>query len=275
MPPRRRAPSGPETWHHGLVARWWAEFNVAQAEEVSYYAEAIRRFGEPALDLACGVGRILIPLLEAGFDVDGVDVSGDMLGHAERLAAGRGLAPRLHQQAMHEIDLPRRYATVIVCDSFGIGADREADLETLRRIHTHLAPAGAVVISHDLPRAAVGEALWAGWGRGRSVVTPAPWPTSGDRRRTGNGDDIELIQRTVSLDPFAQRWTLELRALLWREGRVMLEEERRITINLYFAQEMMLMMRVAGFADVRAEGYYTAELATAEDERMIFVARRP
>ena len=21
----------PQTWHHGLVARWWAEFNVADA----------------------------------------------------------------------------------------------------------------------------------------------------------------------------------------------------------------------------------------------------
>jgi len=52
------------TWHHGLIARWWAEFTAPQPHEVDYYAAAIRRYGEPALDLGCGNGRILMPLLE-------------------------------------------------------------------------------------------------------------------------------------------------------------------------------------------------------------------
>jgi hypothetical protein len=58
------------TWHYGLVARWWAEFTAPKAHEVDYYAAAIRRYGEPALDLGCGNGRILMPLLEQGLDVD-------------------------------------------------------------------------------------------------------------------------------------------------------------------------------------------------------------
>jgi SAM-dependent methyltransferase len=70
------------TWHYGLIARWWAEFNLAEPEELAYYAAAIRRFGEPALDPGCGNGRILLPLLEQGLDVDGVDVSADMLALA-------------------------------------------------------------------------------------------------------------------------------------------------------------------------------------------------
>src|SRR5437762_6224243 len=48
--------AAPETWHHGLVARWWAEFNPPEADELAYYRNAIEHFGEPALDLACGVG---------------------------------------------------------------------------------------------------------------------------------------------------------------------------------------------------------------------------
>ena len=81
------------TWHHGLMARWWAEFNHAEPQELAYYRGTIERFGQPALDLACGAGRILLPLLEAGLDVDGVDVSADMLAHTERLATERGLQP--------------------------------------------------------------------------------------------------------------------------------------------------------------------------------------
>ena len=55
----------PITWHHGLMARWWAEFMRAEPAELAFYRTAIERFGQPALDLACGAGRLLIPLTEA------------------------------------------------------------------------------------------------------------------------------------------------------------------------------------------------------------------
>ncbi|HWI61375.1 MAG TPA: class I SAM-dependent methyltransferase [Symbiobacteriaceae bacterium] len=65
------------------------------------------------MDAGCGTGRLLIPLLAAGFDVDGADISPDMLalcrakaehigrapgalsaGAARRPGAGRGAHPR-------------------------------------------------------------------------------------------------------------------------------------------------------------------------------------
>ena len=50
------------TWHHGLIARWWAEFNKAEPQELEYYRSAIREFGEPVIVLGCGTGRFLVPL---------------------------------------------------------------------------------------------------------------------------------------------------------------------------------------------------------------------
>ena len=43
------------TWHYGLVARWWAEFNQA-GEDIEFFQGAIERAGEPVLDAGCGVG---------------------------------------------------------------------------------------------------------------------------------------------------------------------------------------------------------------------------
>ena len=172
----------PTTWHHGLMARWWAEFNHPQADELAYYGGAIERFGEPALDVACGTGRILLPLLEAGLDVDGVDVSDDMLAQARRMADSRGLVPSLFRQAMHELELPRRYRTVYICDSFGIGGGRHEALGALARVLRHLEPGGAIVFSHDLPYGDE-ESEWLRWLPGRAGDHPQPWPASGDRRR--------------------------------------------------------------------------------------------
>lgn len=67
----------PATWHYGLVARWWAEFNKG-GPEVAYFQTFVED-GQPALDVACGTGRLLLPYLRAGLDVDGCDISGDMV----------------------------------------------------------------------------------------------------------------------------------------------------------------------------------------------------
>ena len=102
----------PQTWHYGLVARWWAEFNAPDPDELAFYRSVIEGDGQPALDLACGAGRLLLPLLSAGLDVDGCDISPDMLALCQEGAARQGLAPRLYQQAMHDLDLPRSYRTI-------------------------------------------------------------------------------------------------------------------------------------------------------------------
>ena len=74
----------PQTWHYGLVARWWAEFNAPGPDELAFYRGVIERDGQPALDLGCGAGRLLLPLLSAGLDVDGCDISPDMPGTRSR-----------------------------------------------------------------------------------------------------------------------------------------------------------------------------------------------
>src|SRR5262245_28563016 len=109
----------PQTWHYGLVARWWAEFNEAGPEELAFYRAMIEQSGQPALDLACGTGRLLLPLMHAGLDVDGCDISPDMLALCRAKATEEGLEPQLYQQAMHDLDLPRQYRTIFICDSFG------------------------------------------------------------------------------------------------------------------------------------------------------------
>jgi 2-polyprenyl-3-methyl-5-hydroxy-6-metoxy-1,4-benzoquinol methylase len=111
----------PEIWHHGLVAREWAEFSTAGGQEATYFKSLIETSGQPALDLGCGTGRLLLPYLQAGLDVDGVDYSRDMLEQCQQRAEREGLAPKLYQQTMHELDLPRRYKTIYACGVIGLG----------------------------------------------------------------------------------------------------------------------------------------------------------
>src|SRR3954470_16185996 len=145
-----RVQGEPQTWHYGLVAKWWSEFNV-DGPEVPYFRAVIERYGQPALDAACGTGRLLLPYLRAGLDVDGCDISPDMLALCRESASREGLAPRLYPQALHQLDLPRRYSTIFSCGSFGLGGDRQSDLEALRRFYHYLEPGGVLAFDNEPP----------------------------------------------------------------------------------------------------------------------------
>ena len=259
------------TWHYGLIARWWAEFNKAEPHELDYYRSAIRKFGEPVIDLGCGTGRFLVPLAAEGFDIDGVDISADMIA-AVSAQLPNPRAGQLLVQGLHELRLDRTYRTAYMCGVFGIGGRRDRDREALRRAHECLEPGGALLIIHQLPYD--DDEGWTEWLPGHRPAYPRPWPESGNRRTAADGDDLELLVRVEAFDPLEQQVELGMRARLWRGGSVVSEESYKLKSCLYFAQEIVSMLDEAGFHDVIVEGNYTARPATGDDANVIFIAKR-
>src|SRR5215208_53373 len=56
---------------------------------LDFYHRQVVRYGGPTLELACGTGRLTIPLVEAVADVTGMDISEHMLRTAEMKARER------------------------------------------------------------------------------------------------------------------------------------------------------------------------------------------
>lgn len=48
-------------------------------KDVSFYLNYAKQSGGPVLELACGTGRLVVPLAKAGYMVHGVDLSEQML----------------------------------------------------------------------------------------------------------------------------------------------------------------------------------------------------
>src|SRR5947199_7054179 len=82
-----------------------------------FYRDLIVRYGQPVLDVGCGTGRLLLDYLAQGIDVDGVDVSPEMLAICSEKAQRLGLHARVFEQTMQGIDLPRTYRTIMVPSS--------------------------------------------------------------------------------------------------------------------------------------------------------------
>lgn len=257
------------TWHHGLIARWWAEFNHG-GDDIDVFRSVIESSGEPVLDAGCGTGRLLLPYLREGIDIDGSDTSSDMLDWCRQGAERERLAANLFPQAMHELDLPRRYRTIYVCGAFGLGGTRDQDLEGLRRLRNHLQPGGRLYMDHYLPNLESPK-VWASWVE--KPALPRPWPERGDRRLASDGTELEIRTRQAAFDPLEQTTTLEIRASQYRGGEEIAVETSTIDINLYFRKEIELMLMVAGFESVVVRAFGKArEPRPWEDKRILFEA---
>jgi len=110
----------------------------------SQYLNLLRKFhpgAETLLELACGTGAHLAPLVEH-YDVTGLDISRTMLRYARRKLPG----VRFHHQDMAGFDLGVRFDAVICpYDSINHMVKFEDWVKTFRAAKRHLNPKGVFI----------------------------------------------------------------------------------------------------------------------------------
>ncbi len=260
-----------QTWHYGLVAQLWAKFSH-DTPELPYIHKQIQHFGQPVLDLACGTGRLLIPLGKRGVDIDGCDISGDMLALCQERADREDLLVKLYKQPMYELDLPRRYKLIYICGSFGIAGSRQGDLQTLRRCYDHLEEGGALVISiqSDYTSPDAFDDLL----KEERDALPEPWPEEGKRQVDADGLAYISRSRTLAVDPLKQSFVREIRVEKWDDKELLESEDRKFTGRFFFYNEFDWLLRLAGFDDIVVHGDYIEQPATADHSELVFVAKK-
>lgn len=186
---------------------------------------------------------------------------------------GECVLPRLYNQAMHELQIPRRFATVFVCGGFGLGGDLANDQEALRRFRRHLKPGGQLLLDVHVPFAAGGN--WAYWREEQWRGLPQEWGPPPARRSCADGSELSLMSRVADLDPLSQVITIDMRARRWRAGLLEADERYALKERLYFRDELLMMLTLAGFHDIRVEGDYVHEVASQGSTVLVFVAQAP
>lgn len=259
--------SEPTDFHRGLATLAWA--SQEGGPEIAYFRDIIDSSGTPVLDAGCGAGRLLLPYLREGLDVEGCDVSPDMLALCGEKAESEGLSPTLYGQPMHALDLPRKYGTIIVCGAFGLGTEQSQDAEALRRIHRHLLPHGTLAIDLETPWS--DAATWAYWTATERARLPRTLGSS--ERVRPDGSVVRETWVLEAVDPFDRLTTKRATYEVWRDGKREREEVHVMRERWMFPTELRLMLETAGFEEIRLEGGYEHRPPTGDDAFVVFTAR--
>ena len=260
-----RDPSTATTWHHGLIARWWANFWL-EGPEIAFFG-SYAASGQPALDVGCGSGRLLVPWVADGLDVDGVDASVDMIAACRVAAHKVGCEPVLYVQPTHRLDLPRRYRTIVNCGAFGLGGSRADDTEGLRRLRAHLLPGGVLALDFEVYE--FDDDRWRRWQPRPADETPPP---SQERRLGLDGFHYAVRQRIAAVDVAERSMTRELQAWQWQHDELVAHETHTLISNLYSSNEIVTLLESVGFTDVHVLGGYHGGTPTKHDKFHVFIA---
>lgn len=226
--------------------------------DVGYYRDRLAGLRGKVLEAACGTGRLLIPLMEAGLDVDGFDASADMLSVCRRHCANRGLSPSLQQARFQDFAYDHAFDAVIVpVGTFTLIDDFAEALAVLKRFFGHLAPGGRLMID----------------------IMPLAYLTNEhpDIRTwtAANGDLLRIEGRVVEIDMLRQRRVTHDRYERWRNGRLVESELEVMAFRLWGLREFELLLTAAGFEGVTVGGDYQSGPARRSSRILNYEARRP
>jgi SAM-dependent methyltransferase len=207
----------------------------ASEAEVAWYAAHLPRDAGPVLEAMAGSGRLLVPLLEAGIPVHGVDSSEAMLASCERRLASAGRTTRLYRQSVAALNLPSRYsAAFIAAGAFQLLADPVMALDALLRIRAHLIGPSLLLLDLFVP----------------SQVAHPPGAPIVEVRTVTPGEGVQIgLRSETSLDVDMRR--IDVKARYERRDRTAItarEDETR-ALTWYSEDEAIALVRDAGYRD--------------------------
>lgn len=122
----------------------------------AHYQRLMAQCGVPAkgkcVECACGTGSITLPLRRAGFQMTGVDLSGEMLACAMEKARKAGLQIPFVCQNMVELTVPRRVDCVLAtCDGVNYLTTVDEVRNFFKAAYQALKPGGAFIFDVSTP----------------------------------------------------------------------------------------------------------------------------
>lgn len=236
--------------------------------DLPFYVDLANRIGGPVLEIACGTGRVLLPIARAGIPIVGVDNSPAMLGVLKQNLAREPDAVRGRVEIlagdMRNFRLARTFPLVIIpFRPLQHLHTVEEQASALRSAAAHLEAKGTLAFDVFYPKF---EFLKGGFGEER-LELEWPDPTNPQRvvRRYFRKDSVDKIRQVFSFTFFLRTYEGE---------RLVLEESDPFTLGFYTYPHLRAVFLLAGLEIVEEYGSFAKTPLDNDATEMIFLLRR-
>ncbi|GLX66511.1 class I SAM-dependent methyltransferase [Paenibacillus glycanilyticus] len=232
--------------------------------DIEYYRDKLKPYKGRILEAMVGSGRVIIPLLESGLIVDGVDSSPQMLDSCRNRCEERGLTPNLYEANLQELSLPYKYEAIIIPGgSFLLIEQREESLRVLKLLYEHLEPGGQLFLDLFLPDNKFNSSELGRWEG--SAIFHLP-----------DGDIITMEGKCTEADLFFNQYRISyLKYEKWRNGSLIQTELQRFALRWYGVDEFKYVLESIGFSDVKVcADFEDGKKPTSASQKMVYQATK-
>ncbi|NLI76808.1 MAG: class I SAM-dependent methyltransferase [Candidatus Riflebacteria bacterium] len=230
-------------------------------DDLPFYRDLAVAAGGPVLELACGTGRLTIPLAQAGIDITGLDRSAGMLAHARAKAREAAVKVAWVRADARRFRLGRRFRLIFIpFNSLHHLHDRPSLEAFFACVRRHLAPGGRFLVDVFNPSLQV-------------LTRPEGqvYPVGGYPDPDGQGS-VEITETNVY-----DRAT-QVNRIKWRfafsDGRPDVVDE--LNMRVFFPQELDALLVYNGFRLLEKWGGFDRQpFTSASAKQLVLCAAAP
>jgi len=221
--------------------------------ELDFYLREAKKAKGKVLEAACGTGRILLPLLEAGVNIEGFDISKKMLNVLRRKASKKGLQPKVWSADMRNFSSNNKYDLIIVPYRAFLHVEKSEDqIKTLENFKRHLKKGGRLILNFFYP-----DFNFMAKMNGKKTKKM-------DVMIKGKKFFMHEIPRYSPIDQIAHvEWIIENGS--GKESRVL-----KIHLSYIYKKEFELLLRLSGFKKWKVFGGFRKEKLINEKQEMVW-----
>jgi len=207
--------------------------------DIPFFLKQARLLGGPVLEVACGTGRITMPIARAGIEITGLDVSRPMLERARSKAKAERLALNWLEQDCRAINSTQQFSMIFSATN---AMQHLHDFDSVNAFLTSskhaLRPGGILILDAFNPNLAKLARTTATRYHHKSIVDAA-----------GRKLHVEVASQ---YDPAGQILSFTLFYLC--DGD--LTRTKKVSMRCFFPEELMALCRLNGLEVVRRCGDY-------------------
>lgn len=225
---------------------------ASRTKEIPFYVRQARLSGGPVLEVACGTGRLTLPIAAENIPITGIDVSPAMLARAREKSS----VVDWQQQDARTIELGRQFALIFIAtNALQHLHDLESVLAFLRRARAHLMPGGVLILDVFNPSL---EKLARGMG------SPRP-------HKKFSLPDGRLVEVTSDSEYHRESQVLHFVLTYFHQGKVL--HVKDVRLRCFFPEELVALCRLGGFDIEKRFGDYNEGPFQSDSTQQILICR--